>query len=61
MDLNETTYKEELKSAFKQQSWDECANSFATATDNYIKTGTVGTIVNGVISLPSGGTSSGEL
>jgi hypothetical protein len=52
MPLLDTIYENELKLAFKKTSWDLCAEALATATDNYVKSGTVLTVVTGTITLP---------
>jgi hypothetical protein len=61
MPLDDNTFKDDLKTAFEQQTWDLCADKISEATDNYLKTGTVATVVTGTITLPvpPGGTTPG--
>ena len=52
MPLADATFKDDLKTAFKEQTWDSCGDKTAKAIDDYIKTGTVTTVVvGGVITL----------
>jgi hypothetical protein len=49
MPLNDSTFKNDLKTAFEEEEWDSSADKVATAIDDYIKSGTVMTIVTGGI------------
>jgi hypothetical protein len=49
MPLNDSTFKDDLKTAFEQEDWDTCADKLSKAIDDYVKSGTVTTVVTGGI------------
>jgi len=54
MALNDGGFIGDLTNAFNQDTWDSCANLFATAVKSYLDTGSVMTTVTATVVPPSG-------
>jgi hypothetical protein len=52
MPLNDIAYKADIKEALKETSWNSAIDKLSTAIDNYLKSGTVNTVLTCIFTSP---------